>query len=238
MTKGLSSLATYIANRAPQCPPAFRSNSNKVDFLKQAVLDQPWAREILVRINPGTQFQALYTELANALQLHEEIQQRSGGSSSKAGSSTKSSKPFIYFTQPRVVKSMAKAMFPGNEHDRACWNCDRKGHHFSKCHKELDLARIAAKKADYFAKKGNKKQAAKRVLYELVSGLSSLCDLDEEVSATESVKAFFGDLIDQDDASSSSSSDEDRSDEYPKEAMFTASGDKPTSDHAEYDSDF
>lgn len=120
MAKGLSSLANYIANRTPQCPPCFRTESNKVDFLKQAFLDQPWARAILVRINPSTQFQHLYTELANALQLNQEMLERQGIPVTKSGASSKQSKPFIYFTQPRIMKSMAKAMFPGYENASEC----------------------------------------------------------------------------------------------------------------------
>ena len=218
MAKGLSSLAAYIANRVPQCPPCFRSESNKVDFLKQAVLDQPWAREILVRIKPSTEFQPLYTELANALQLNQEVEQRTQGSHSQPRESTKTSKPFIYFTQPRTVKSMAKAMFPGNDQSPSCWNCGRKGHRFSKCHKKIDLARIAARKAEHLSKKGDRRQNTKRVLYELVSGLNDLCQIGEDDDAeSDVVKAFFGDISDDESDNDSSSSIEGSQ----KDSMFT-----------------
>ena len=162
--------------------------------MKQAVLTQPWAKDILVRINPGTRFQSVYTELANALQLHQEVQSK-GGNPPRAASGSKYSKPFIYFTQPRVVKSLARAMFPGDDKAPSCWNCGRKGHRFTKCHKELDLARIASAKAEYFAKKGSTAKSAKRVLYELVSGLNELCKIEENVSDDEESKSFFGDII-------------------------------------------
>ena len=152
ITKGLSALRTYISSRTPQCPPSFRTKANKVEFLKQAVLTQPWAKDIVVRINPGTRFQSVYTELANALQLHQEIQSK-GGNPPRTASGSKYSKPFIYFTQPRVVKSLARAMFPGDDKAPSCWSCGRKGHRFTKFHKELYLARIASAKAEYFARK-------------------------------------------------------------------------------------
>ena len=218
--KGLSALATYIANRTPQCPPCFRTEANKVDFLKQAVLDQSWAKEILVRINPGTQFQSLYTELANALQLHQEVQQRTGFPNSRAGTSSKATKPFIYFTQPKVVKSLANAMFPGNDNASSCWNCGRKGHRFTKCHKDLDLARIAAAKSEYFAKKSNSKKGMKRVLYELVNGLNDLCNVQEDTCSDEVAKAFFGDLMDDSESEVSSSSEDEADEEIPKESLF------------------
>lgn len=228
-------MATYIANRTPQCPPVFRSESHKVYFLKQAVMDQTWASSILVRINPATEFQSLYTELANALQLHQEMKQRQGITSAKPGPLSKSSKPFIYFIQPRVVKYMAKAMFPGNENVPECWNCGSKGHRFTKFHKELNLTKIVAKKAEYFAKKGNKKYGAKRVLYELASGLSELCKIDSEVS--DYAKAFFGDIIDEDDTLSTSSSDSEP-EELSKDSMFTTTEEAASGTNQDSDSIF
>ena len=237
MPKGLSSLANYIANRTPQCPPSFRSELNKIDYLKQEVIDQPWARDTLVRISPTTQFQSLYTELANALQLHEEVQRRSAGSSYRPGLSIKDNKPFIYFTQPRVVKSMTKAMFPGNEHDTRCWNCGLKGHRVNECDKELDLKSIAAKKADYYAKKGSRRNASRRVLFELVNGISELCELDDEKEPAACVKPFFGDLLEDEEESSSSSSYENESPTgIPKDSMFTDTQKNPESE-AHSDSD-
>ena len=238
MAKGLSSLATYIANRTPQCPPCFRSESHKVDFLKQAVLEQPWAREVLIRIKANTQFQPLYTELANALQLHQEVLQKSGKttSHSRNGSTSDIQKPFIYFTQPRVLKSI----FPGNESTSSCWNCGLRGHRFTKCHKPLDMTRIAANKAKSYAKKGDKKNSTRRVLFELVEGLNELCDLDGDSFETESVRAFFGELrSDEDDYSDYSSESEVAGDE--KLSMFSTSAANEHNEPNDYtmdDSDF
>lgn len=84
-----------------------------MEFLKQAAREQSWGREILVRINLSTQFQPTQTELAEVLQIRQEVQQKTAeySSSSRTGPSSNHSKPFIYFTQPRVLKSI----FPGNE---------------------------------------------------------------------------------------------------------------------------
>ena len=156
MANELSSLATYIANRTPQCPFCFRSESNKVNFLKQAVLEQPWARDVLVRIKQNTQFQSLYMELANALQIHQEMQQKTGKNPFfyRTGSSSNYSKPFTYFTQDRVLNSK----LPGNENTQLWWNCRLDHHRFTKCHKPLDVIRIVANKAKFYTKKYDKKQ--------------------------------------------------------------------------------
>ena len=234
--KALSSLATYIANRTPQCPIGFQSEANKVDFLKSAVKFQPWAKDILVRIKPDTQFQSLYTELANALQLHEEINP-AGTALRPHGSSSRPAKPFVYFTQQRVVKKMAKAMFPGNENGPKCWNCGQKGHRMAKCPKPLDLTRIAAAKADFYAKKGNRDKAAKRVLYELVSGLDGLCEQCDEVTPSKEVETFFGDLLGKESDSSSETSASDTEQEEPKQELFTRVDDHSKMDGDNSDSD-
>ena len=217
MAEALSSLATHIANKTPQCSPCFRSESNKVDFLKQDVVEQSWAHEVPVRIKPSTQFQLLYTELANALQFHQEILQKTGKNSfsSRTGSSNNASKPFIYFTQPRVLKSM----FPGNQDAPSSWNCGLRGHRFTDCHKPLDMNRIADNQSKYYAKRGDKKSSTRRVLFELVEGLNHLCNFDGDSFNTGSVRAFFGDLrCDDDDSSSSSEWDNDSGN---VQSMFT-----------------
>lgn len=167
LLKGLSSVATYIANRTPQCPPCFRSESKKVDFPKQAVLEQPRAREVLVRINSRTQF--------------------------------------------------------------------RKGHKLSQHHKPLDLTRIAANKASYYAKKGDKKNNTKHVLFELVKGMNKLCDSDSTFD-TKSVRACFGNLIDNEDKTCSSS--ESEKDDEAIKSHFVSSGGNNVASESESDSDF
>ena len=132
---------------------------------------------------------------------------------------------------------MTKAMFPGNEHDTRCWNCGLKGHRVNECHKELDLKRIAAKKADYYAKKGSRRNASRRVLFELVNGITELCELDDEKEPAACAKAFFGDLLEDEEEFSSSSSKNESPTGIPKDSMFTDAHKNPEPD-AHSDSDF
>lgn len=55
------------------------------------------------------------------------------------------------------------------------------------------------------AKKGDKKNGSKRVLFELFEGMNKLRDSDGSAFYTKTVQAFFGDLIDDEDESCSSS---------------------------------
>lgn len=69
-TKGLSAMASHICNRAPKCPVSYRHESHRVDFFKRALMKEKWASTILMEITEETNFQSLYTRLANALQFH------------------------------------------------------------------------------------------------------------------------------------------------------------------------
>lgn len=208
--KGLEKLAAHITNRAAMCPMNFRHESHQVEFLRQAVIDHEWATPVLLRVNGQTRYQEFYTDLAKALQIHEEKQSRGNksGSVSKPGTPSSSSKPTILFNQPRYgAKKIAKAIFPGNELDKSCWNCGKLGHRFPKCHAPLDAARIAARKAQYFEKKssGGTYNSAKQVLHEVVLGLNDLLELDSDDNIAEDpVETFFGAMDDDADSYSSS----------------------------------
>lgn len=235
--KGLCFLAAHISDRISQCPPHCQGESNQVDFLRNAVLGQPWAKEILRDIKPSTEFQTLYTDLAKSLQVHEEEAESKGVIADVPKTDSSKRKPLIFFTQPRYVKSMAKSIFPGNEEARSCWNCGRKGHRFTKCHKNLDMAQIASRKADYLSKKKNGTHNAKRVLYELVSGLNELCDLGSHDSRL--IPTFFGDLNEDsdDDTSSSSHTSEEEAATDTKASYYNNSKDVKVSQN-ESDQDF
>ena len=110
----------------------------------------------------------------------------------------------------------------------------QKGHRVYQFHRDLDLTKIAAKKAEYLAKKGYKNSSTKRVLYELVAGLNELCEIDSE--ASDSVKTFFGDLIDDGDYFSSSESAADQS--FSKESMFFTAIGAVDNFNTQSDSDF
>jgi len=39
----LTDMISTIDSMVPQCPPAFRADANKISFLRQAIIKQPWA---------------------------------------------------------------------------------------------------------------------------------------------------------------------------------------------------
>lgn len=212
VTKGLSSLAEYISSRAPQCPVSFRHESHKVDFLRNAVIAYPWAQPVLSCVNQETRYQGLFTQLANALQVHEEARHRNqpaltnSAVHSKSGGSS-SEKPFILFTQPRYQKKLARKLFPGSREGKECWNCGTPGHRLSQCRKPLDATAIAARKAAFYDRKNNSNAGSKRVLYELASGLNELLETAPADSGSTVATAYFLDNDDCSDSSSSSSDD-------------------------------
>lgn len=176
--KGLAKMASYIAERTPLCPPDFRGESHQIEFMKQAVLEYPWAEPILYRINQNTEFQQFYTELANALQLSEEKAARKSESSHHKESS---SKPLILFNQPKYAKKITQSLFPGYNIDKSCWNCGSPQHTLNRCTKPINTSRVAARKVQFYEKKfkgKNRNDTAKQVLYELVRGLDELLNID------------------------------------------------------------
>lgn len=197
--QGLRKLAAHIEERTPLCPPNFRFESNRVDFLRQAVISYPWAQPMLYKISPSTKFRSLFTELANALQVHEESSMKNDLAASETSSPLfKGSKPNILFTQPKY----AKTLFPGAKQDSQCWNCGNFGHRFTQCRKPMDMTAIAARKAAFYDKKKKDASGAKRTLFELAQGFNELLDLAQ--SADDIVaSAYFH------DASDSSSSDDE-----------------------------
>lgn len=96
-TKALSKMASHIANRAPKCPEAYKHEPHRVDFLKKALMKESWSKTILIEINEHTNYQSLYTKLANARQLHEE----SSEISVNKFNNQQESKPAIFFTQTK-----------------------------------------------------------------------------------------------------------------------------------------
>lgn len=116
------------------------------------MLSYPRAQPILSTVNNQTRYQSLYTQLANALQIHEEARQRGqlslGVPSRKQGGSP-GDKPFILFTQLRYQKKVADKFSSGSRDALDCWNCGMPGHRMRQCTKPLNAAAIAARKADF-----------------------------------------------------------------------------------------
>ena len=70
--KALRDLLATTEARIPLCPLDWQNESNKVDFLHNALLTGDWARQHMYGIGKGTHFRVLQTQLARALQMHEE----------------------------------------------------------------------------------------------------------------------------------------------------------------------
>ncbi len=99
--KALRHLIATFEPRNLLCNREWRNESNKLDLLSNALLTEYRARLLIYRIGKGTHFRQLQTQLASALQIHEEVLARSGNSN-KAGPSTScGSQPTIFFTAPR-----------------------------------------------------------------------------------------------------------------------------------------
>lgn len=161
--KALSALAAHISNRFTQCPPTYRHEFHRVDFLKNALMGEPWAEAILMKVNQETQYQSFYIELANALQFHEELKTQNDSNTSVQPSNSQSQKPLIYFTQPRYARKITGKLFGGFENDRRCWNCDKPGHHHNKCRSRPNSVKIAARKARFYERKGKHRKHRKLI---------------------------------------------------------------------------
>lgn len=168
--KELSMIASHIANRSRKCPPAYSHETHRVEFLKNALIKEPWAKNILLEINESTKYQSLYTKPPNALQFFEESK-----STHEDPASDKLGKPTIYFTQPKYGRELATRLFPGSNNDKRCWNCDKVGHRHSDCRRKADPVRIAAAKAKFLERKQRHRcpemSPAKQVLYEMAEEL-------------------------------------------------------------------
>ena len=73
-SEGLNKMVEYIERLAPQCPPGFRSNENKIRFLRSAVLGYEWALAPIRNIvTHRYKFNAFVTALHESLQLSNEL---------------------------------------------------------------------------------------------------------------------------------------------------------------------
>jgi len=70
----LTDMITTIDSMVPQCPPAFRSDANKISFLRQAIIKQPWATHAVTKVDAGdVTWRQFTTDLHAALSLRREI---------------------------------------------------------------------------------------------------------------------------------------------------------------------
>ena len=70
---GLTELVDKINSMVPQCPPEFRSEQNKIRFLRGSVLGMPWASNPIAQITTAKySFNGFVTALRESLQLMRE----------------------------------------------------------------------------------------------------------------------------------------------------------------------
>lgn len=71
---GLTAIVNEINHLVPQCPPEFRSQSNKMRFLRTAVRDVHWAYQPVSQLTTQKcTFNAFVTALRESLHLQTEI---------------------------------------------------------------------------------------------------------------------------------------------------------------------
>lgn len=185
----LKSLVSYIEKWHPQCSPEWKTMEHKVSFLRGAMLSERWALPYLSGLDKNSQFDEVYQKLASIIQIEEDAAaQLHANNSNTRRSDPITSKPSIFFQKygQRVVKKI----FPGQHKDTNCWNCGHDSHRVAKCRKPLNPKAIAARKAKFFEKKRNSRNANKRVLHELVSGLEELFEADT-ADSDEEVNTYF-----------------------------------------------
>lgn len=208
---GLKKLIAYIRDKSALCPESHRHESHRVDFLKEAIIGNDWADSILSKVDNNTSYQSLGNDLLKKLQFEEKKKLKQGSMKKPTDehqddSSDEERKPKIFFTQPKYTKHLSKTLFPGYENSNSCWNCDKPGHKYFKCHKPIDYEKIATRKISYLKNKKHisKSSATKRVLYEVLSGLDELTKQNaNDISSSET----------DDDNSSSHSGESDTVDD-------------------------
>lgn len=79
LQRGLSRLIETVEHLTPQCTPAFRSERNKIRFLRSAVLLQPWAKPAISQITVANyDFHQFATALHEGLTLAIETKEHTG----------------------------------------------------------------------------------------------------------------------------------------------------------------
>lgn len=179
----LSKVYKLIVKLSRQAPQAFRGDANKVEYLRNAVVGFPWAKEPLSRVGTmGLTFQQLHAELAASLQLENDTNQAKSNQDSSSVSYDKTESNQTYFagqgryrqgfrpfTRNRITPATTKQSFnPLNI--QGCFNCGGK-HLMKECPKPIDSAKAAASKIKYYSKKNNGQYAVHSVLAELCAQL-------------------------------------------------------------------
>lgn len=201
-----------IVRLSPLVPQAYRSDANKLDFLRSAVVGYPWANSSLRKLNAGNiTFQQLYTDLQSSLQLHEEASEAAVANGIQVPTAAVNYVPralnadVLYAgrgvygrpnrnvgaTQPRVqapsqVQRVGPA--PSLRFDpltiSGCFNCDNPGHTMRDCRAPVNTTLAAKRKMEYWSKKHAGKPVGAAILFQLCRQLDALVGPDGELHST------------------------------------------------------
>lgn len=93
----LRALTAHIEKRFPLCPDKWSTEAHKVEFLRQALLSEEWARTLLYRVTPATKLHELTSELGSILQIDEEDRAHTGSRDPANPETDYQSKPAIHY---------------------------------------------------------------------------------------------------------------------------------------------
>lgn len=100
-----------MEKRKPLCPSDSRIKLLETIFLRDSLVTQEQAENILSQIDEKTNWQSLCTELGNVLQIG--LERNSGTQNQAVPTSEKVTKPHTDFIPPKSAKRITKAPFLG-----------------------------------------------------------------------------------------------------------------------------
>lgn len=201
-----------IVRLSPLVPQAYRSDANKLDFLRSAVMGYSWANSSLRKLNAGSMtFQQLYTDLQSSLQLHEEATEAAVANGIQAPAASVGYVPRalsadvlyagqgIYGRPNRNVGATQSRPLPSPRVERigpapaprfdplsisGCFNCDHPGHTMRDCRAPVNTTLAAKRKMEYWSKKKAGKPVGAAILFSLCRQLDALVGPDGELHST------------------------------------------------------
>lgn len=200
-----------ISKLTPQGPSHCRLEKHKMEYLQNAVIGYPWAKEACSRANAGLlKYHEFYNQLESAVQLEQEEKVgRLRDQKHLRLTSVMNDDPVLrsrisdtyYNGQPRYAKEpqpWRKTQRPSQERrfrpNIICWGCRKPGHILSDC-TEPTLQNVA-KKVQYYQKNKfeDPHKATKRVLFELCQELDKEEELVSPEEEYEDADTFFCDV--------------------------------------------
>lgn len=183
----LEKVYKIVTKLSSQVPPAYRGETHKIEFLRNATVGYDWATQPLSRVaTHNLSFQQLYGELEFQLHLAREAKLaivRDKISRPSSGDQDESNVPGIFYQGPgRYARSQrgvggwrsSTSTRTSSEHNKfdpltfmGCFNCEEPGHMISQCPKPVDLTKAAKRRMEYLSKKTGRRRNAHVVLFEV-----------------------------------------------------------------------